>query len=219
MTKISLKRVGAVDTVTMKVRRDSLKPAAWNPEIRIQLRYLKPLRDSMEAEGFWDFSPILVDRQGTIIDGHRRWTVAKLLNIEEVPVTIVDDDADRIWAMFNGTRMDLTGAQAMQANALGLKTRPPKYSSLMTLLEDTVGQEGIRVLGQRGVSPHIIKSARRIAHYCMIDEKEFLKATVYWLALNSQMSVLAVRAMRDGIKGDILEKAIRGNKPLTANYS
>jgi ParB-like chromosome segregation protein Spo0J len=42
-------------------------------------------------------TPLLVDlTDGRIICGHRRWAVAKLLGLEQVPVTIISDSYDHL---------------------------------------------------------------------------------------------------------------------------
>lgn len=220
MASKKLAKTGSVDSVTMMVKREDLKAAPWNPQIRVQIQYLRDLRASMEADGFWDFMPILADKNGVIIDGHRRWTVAKLLNIEDVPVTIVDDDADKIWSGINGTHMSLTGAQTLQAVSSGLKTRPPKFARLIAQLEDAIGEAGAKELGQRGISPGVMNVARRIARYCLLeDDREFMRLTVYWIVNNSRMSVVTARAINDGVDPNVIEKAVRGNKTLTTNYA
>ncbi len=216
----TLKSLGKVEVVMCMVATDSLSGASFNPDIRTQLRELRDLRESMEKEGFWPFSPIIVDLNGTIIDGHRRWTCAKQLNISLVPVIIVDKDPDELWAKINGTRLDLTGMQAMNAMAHGLKTVPAKYVNQIDDLKRAVGEEGIIELGLKKISPSIINQAKRIARYC--DQKHndiFIGIVVNWLANHRQMNVLSTRAMREGIDPSILERLIRGDRPIQANYS
>jgi len=214
-----LRKAKASDAVMMMVKRDSLKPADWNPDIRVQIRYLKNLRASMEEEGFWTFAPMLVDRSGTIIDGHRRWTVAKMLNIDLVPVIVVDDDADRIWAMYNGTRMDLTGSQAVQAVGQGLRYRPPKYAALLARLDEIVGEEGVREMGRRAASPDLLNTAIRLARYSLLDDDlPYVRAVIFWLMANKNMTVIAVRATREGVDPKVIERAVRGNEPLSPTY-
>lgn len=214
-----LKKIRNANAVTMIVKRDSLKPAAFNPQIRVQMQYLKDLRESMATDGFWEFCPILVDKNGVIIDGHRRWTAAGLLHIEEVPVTMVDADADELWAKYNGTRMDVSGKQAMQAIANGLRTAPTKYAGQIARLEDVVGIEGVKELGNRGVSPFVINQAVHIARYCgLADDKPFIGITVYWMVNNKRMSTISSRAINDQVDPTTIERAIRANRPLTADY-
>jgi ParB/RepB/Spo0J family partition protein len=218
MSKL-LKSLGKVVAVTMRVAIDDLKPATWNPDIRVQLRYIKDLRDSIETNGFFEFEPILVDKNGVIIDGHRRWTAAKQVGLTEVPVIIVDDDADRIWAILNGTRMDLSGQQVLQAVSRGLKSRPAKYASMINRLTDLVGEDVVKQLGRRGVSPFVVNQAMRIARYCLLDQdKEFLQKTVLWLTSYARMNTITTRAIRESVDSKVIEKAIRGDKPLSATY-
>ena len=218
-TKTIIKKLRDVSTVTCYVKRDSLKPAGFNPAIRVQLAYLKDLRASMTEEGFWEFSPLLVDRNGTIIDGHRRWTVAGLLHIEQVPVTIVDEDADALWSKYNGSRMDLTGAQALQAIANGLQTHPPKFARMIAQLEEVIGTEGVQELGNKGQSPYVINAAMRIARYCGLEtDKPFIGTCVRWLSNNARMNGMVAQAIKDNSDPIYIERAVRANRPLEAAY-
>lgn len=217
--KITVKKLGSVESVTMMVARDSLKPAPWNPEIRSRTRYLLPLRESMEANGFWDYRPILCDRNGMIIDGHRRWAVAGALGISLVPATIVDDDADRLWAEVNGTTMVISGGQVMQAAAGGLQAKPRKYKDALEKIHDLMGEEGVKFLAARGVGPSIMKAAERIARYCtMTTDKEFLRAVIKWLVTNPRANIVTIQAMKDNVAPGRIYKAIQENRLLEARY-
>lgn len=209
-----------LDQVPCYVKRDSLKPAPWNPPIRVQLSYLRALRESMSNDGFWSFAPILVDRNGTIIDGHRRWTVAGLLHIEEVPVVIVDEDAQVIWAQFNDTHMALSGAQVMQAVANGLNARPARHAAMLARLEEVVGKEGIQYLSEANKSPYIINQAIRIATYCGLeDDNPFIGLVVYWLVEHRKMNQIVSQAIKENIDPSLVERRIRSNRPLTLEYA
>ncbi len=211
----TLRKVNEVDVITCMVRRDSLKAAPWNPIKRTELRNLTPLRESMEQYGFFAHQPIIVANDATIVDGHRRWTVAGILQIEEVPVSIVDMEPGELWAVINGTRLDVTGAQALEAYARGLTQRPPKLARMMDRLESIVGAEGMIELGQRGVSPHIAHQAKRIGNYCGYgDDVDFLRMTVWWLVNNRQMNIITSRAIKEEIDPATIELAIRQGKPL-----
>lgn len=215
-----LRKLGDVAVVTCFVRRDSLKAADWNPPIRVQLQYLGDLRDSMEQDGFWEWQPLIVARDGTIVDGHRRWTVAGLLQFEQVPVVIVDMDPGDLWARLNGTRMDLTGAQAMQAVARGLKSRPPKFAKQIDRLEAIIGPDGIRVLSDSGMSPHLYNKTKQIARYCGLDEDvTFMRLTVFWLAKHRRMHAMTSAAIKEGVPYEVIERAIRSDTPLSISFN
>lgn len=219
MATSKIKKLRGVDTVTCYVSIDSLKPAPWNPAIRVQLAYLHDLRDSIETDGFWEFMPILVDRNSTIIDGHRRWTAAKLLNLKEVPVTLVDADADEKWADINGTGMPISGPQVLQAISSGMKSRPAKFEPMISKLEAAIGAEGLQKLGQRGKSPYVINAALRIARYVgQEDNSIFVGQTVWWLTDHARMNSITTRAMNEDVPPEVIERAIRANRPLLPNY-
>lgn len=207
------------DSVTCLVKRETLKPAPWNPPIRVQIRGLHSLRDSMEADGFWDFAPILVDKTGTIIDGHRRWTVAGMLHIEDVYVTIVDVDASEMWATYNGTRAQVTGAQMLQAIASGLDFIPENIKTRVDGISDLVGKEGLKLLAEKGVSPNIYGTVRRVAIYCeRKDDVDFQRSLLWWLVRHRNSTNIVTRAIRDHIDGDVIVRAVDADKPLSFSW-
>lgn len=217
--KGNIRKLYGAEHITTYVKRSSLKEAPWNPEIRIQLRELTSLRDSMEEDGFWDFMPIICDRHGMIVDGHRRNAVARLLHIDEVPVIVVDMEAGELWARLNGTRAEVTGSQALQAISNGLTTWPPKFAKQIAQLQEVLGEEQLMELGRRGKSPHIINPAKRIARYCGLqDDKPFIGITVMWLVNHDNMSTLSIRAIREQVSANVLERAIRGDRALEPAY-
>lgn len=81
------------DTSGLKVEYvdiGSLKPCPWNPR-KWDEAAKKQLRESLARFGFVD--PIIVnshpDRANIIVGGHFRWTVAKEMGVEKVPVVYV----------------------------------------------------------------------------------------------------------------------------------
>lgn len=218
-TRRKIRKLRGVEMTACWVKRASLQEAPWNPEIRVQLRELGKLRESMEQDGFWEFMPIICDRTGMIVDGHRRNAVAKLLHIEEVPVVIVDMDAGELWARLNGTRAEVTGSQALQAVSNGLRTWPPKFQKQLAELMDVLGEEQLMELGRRGKSPHVIQPAKRIAKYLgQKDNKALIGQIVMWLVNHPNMNTLAIRAIREDVDPSILERAIRGDRDLEPVY-
>lgn len=208
-----------VDAITVMVKRTSLTPAPWNPPIRVQLRTLRPLMDSMNEDGFWEFCPILVDKNGLIIDGHRRWVAAGQAHIEEVPATIVDVDAAEMWATFNGTRAQVTPAQMLQAIAAGMDHIPEKVRDRIDGLTDLVGPEGLKLLAEKGVSPHIYSRVRRTAIYCMKkDDAAFMKSLLWWFVRHPRAQTMTERAIRENIDGALIVSAVENDKPLTLHW-
>jgi hypothetical protein len=203
----------------MRVRTDSLHPAPWNPAIRTQTKYTLGLRESIQTNGFWEFRPILTDRNGMIIDGHRRWTAAKALGIFEIPAIVVDADADKLWSEVNGQTMAISGAQVVQAVAGGLQTIPDKFDKNMTRLVEIMGNEGVQLLAANNMGPNVVAFAERVGRYCkMTEDREFLQKTIRWLVTHRDASGTSQRAMKDNVAPSRLYKAILDNRLLEIRY-
>lgn len=72
------------------VSTSSIRPPKWTTSCYIVSPDYKRLSKSIDTYGF--FSPIVIQKDGAIIDGFHRWTVANELNISQVPVVVADVD-------------------------------------------------------------------------------------------------------------------------------
>jgi len=72
------------------VRIDSLRPADWASTCYIVKPDFKQLTSSVKTYGM--LSPIIAQKDGTIIDGYHRWVIANENRIKNVPVVYVDVD-------------------------------------------------------------------------------------------------------------------------------
>lgn len=68
---------------------DELKPNAYNPNRQNEHEF-KMLLDSMRDNGFT--TPIVILKDGTIVDGEHRWRAATTLGIKKIPVVIAEID-------------------------------------------------------------------------------------------------------------------------------
>jgi N6-adenosine-specific RNA methylase IME4 len=87
-------------------KRTALKPSTMKvkdveTDKRFQLKYVTPtenekkaLRDDIERRGI--LVPLLVTADGLLLDGHRRLSAAKELEIEKVPVCILPGDSEEL---------------------------------------------------------------------------------------------------------------------------
>ncbi len=71
-------------------KTSDLAPAKWSSSSYIVAPDYKRLSSSISAYGI--LSPIVIQKNGTIIDGYHRWIIANELNIKKVPVTVVKCD-------------------------------------------------------------------------------------------------------------------------------
>lgn len=68
-------------------------PAKWRSSCYIVSPDYKRLEKSVETFGF--LNPIIIQKNGTIIDGFHRWKIANDNKINKIPVVVVDvDDID-----------------------------------------------------------------------------------------------------------------------------
>ena len=71
----------------------NLKPSYWRSACHVVAPDFSRLQASIKRHGF--LSPLVIQPNGTIIDGYHRWIIANDCNIKNVPVVVVDiDDID-----------------------------------------------------------------------------------------------------------------------------
>lgn len=79
-----------------KVSTNDIRHPKWRSATYVVSPDLNRLTDSIKQFGI--LSPIVVQKNGTIIDGGYRFEIAKSLNLLEVPITVVDvDDVDALF--------------------------------------------------------------------------------------------------------------------------
>ena len=69
---------------------EEVEPYDKNP--RLNSAAVSKVAESIKAYGF--NQPIVVDANKTIVVGHTRWKAAKELNLQQVPVVVMDEDMD-----------------------------------------------------------------------------------------------------------------------------
>ena len=72
------------------IKTSKLKPAKWTSSSYVVKPDYIRLSGSIVRHGM--LSPIIAQKNGTIIDGYHRWTIANEQGIKTVPVTVVDVD-------------------------------------------------------------------------------------------------------------------------------
>jgi hypothetical protein len=197
----------------MNVKTDSLKPAPFNPEGRTQ--NVKDLERSIEKYGFWPFCPILITSDNMIADGHRRWTAAKNLGLEDVPVEVVEMEVGELWAQFNGTRRDVSSRESLYAYTHGMGTLPERGRRAIERLKKIIGEKGLKHLSDMNISPNILSVARSIAAYCGDKSDAFTAKVIYWLIENSTQRA-AIMAMQNDIPSKVLKQAVEENRIIVS---
>ena len=189
--------------------------APFNPPDRVAEANTRDLRRSMEKDGFWPFSSVIIGNGNVLADGHRRVSVARELGIESVPADVIDEDADKWWALWNGTRRVLHTKDVLYAHVMGLNELPANGRRYIQMLDECLGPESLKALVvKHGIAPAIYAEARQLAIYCGLKQDvTFLVQCIYWLTEN-KMRHTAHTAMRSDIDPRLLIDAVKGNKRI-----
>ncbi len=200
---------------------NTLKPAPWNPEKRTTKASLKPLMKRIEEEGFDPYRPILVSRDGFIGDGHRRWSAAKILGMSRVPVVFTDRSVEDLWAGNAGGRA-VSAREWMAVSVIGGVIAPERQASIIAEMRPVMGDEGLRYLIERGVSPGIWRLTWRVGLYCKRKDNAFLRKTTYWLVKHKMSDKVQNRALSgpddERIQPRVLIQAIENDLPLRVTW-
>jgi ParB-like nuclease domain len=199
------------------VNINSLKTAKFNPESRVEEHRLRYLRRSMEEHGFLETCPIIIDEQGVIADGHRRYTVAKLLGMEKVPTLLLDGELtpEQYWSL-NTVSESPTATEVLEAYTLGMNVVPLKQSRAIMLLESTLGgkQQVGALFNKTRFSPQAYYNGKRIANYCNRgDDKAFIAKSIVWL-IERKMQTTVGFAIKNSVDPAVLMQAVEEDRPL-----
>ena len=208
------------------VSPDKLSPAKFNPESRVEEHRLKYLKASMEEHGFLSIFPIIATADGTIADGHRRWAVARLLGIDNVPVIYASDSISlsEYWAL-NPIAEPLRATEVLEAYTKGMTSLPQRHAATIELLQAALGGKNeLKKLFAKGkFTPAVYQLAKRVCNKCERgDDAELLAKTIIWIVENKMQRNMSLIAHNEvGMDMSIVVKAIDENRPLglVANIS
>lgn len=191
-----------------------VKEAPWNPSRRTNNTVTRGLVKSMRESGFWWYMPLVLGRDGTLADGHRRLSAAKELRLTEVPCVHVDKSADVLWAEINGRRRTVSKAETLEAVTLGLQAMPDEHSAEVTEFIRIIGMDEARQPYMIGVAPGILTTARKAARYMGYErDEEMLKRLVVWFRKHRMQNPARI-AMNAEVDPALLFDYIIADKPL-----
>lgn len=204
-------------TTVKMVDIDSLTPAKFNPQGRTEERRMKHLLHSMQKHGFVEAFPIIASDKGVIADGHRRWTAAKKLGIEKVPVLYLNGSGmsvDEVWSM-NALAQSPTSKEVMEAYLNGMKAVPEKYAKTIQRIEEIAGgkQDLKELFGVNPFSPAVMQRLKTIAAYCEDDSPEFMQKLLHWV-IKHKIQHMVWLAVRYKVEKQVILKAIENDRPL-----
>lgn len=192
----------------------SILPAKYNPKGRSE--QINQLVKSIKEHGI--IMPLIVDSKKNLIDGHRRLASAKRLRIDKVPVIQMDSklSKDKVYEIINSTSKKISNHDLIFIFCNG-GSIPKRAEKLINQLEEIVGSNGLRKLGERGATYTVLKYAWTVRKYCGQKSDLFLKKTIFWL-INNKMIYSVRRAMEANVKKDVILRAIALGRPLKIKY-
>lgn len=199
-------------TVIVEMPLSKLKMAAHNPHTRTNdMRKIMPLQKSMAIIGL--IYPILIDKTGTIIEGHRRFTAAKNLKWKTIATVTTDKDPDQVYAMLNATSMKMSGNEVLAVWLKNPEAVTPRVRKKMENIEKMIGRILMQKLCIAGLSARAYGIALRVARYCDADTPENIKMTLEWL-MKFSMIYQVRKAMEDGQSPQVIMKGIKSSRPI-----
>lgn len=199
---------------TQSISTSSIKVAKYNPANRIN--HINQLVKSISEFGI--ILPLVIDAEKNLIDGHRRLAAAKKLKLETVPAVQMDSKVskDKIYEIINSTSKKISNHDLIFIHVNGGSV-PKRALTQITQLEEVVGTEGLKKLGERGATFTVLKYAWMVRKYCGEKSDNFLKKTVFWL-VDNKMIYPVRRAMESKVKKDVIQRAISLGRPLKIKY-
>lgn len=142
---------------------------AWgpNPAHRVDttLPAFQKLLQSVRENGGVQVPIVVWTDRRTILDGHRRWTVAKELGLEKIPCIIYNGIRGSIqaaWAELNVKKLDMSAADwlAVYVKTQDFEGIPTASKGHIETCIELFGMPGTVWLDENGVSPTIGKTVR-----------------------------------------------------------
>tara|TARA_Y100000310_G_C20633912_1_gene790156 strand:+ start:33 stop:707 length:675 start_codon:yes stop_codon:yes gene_type:complete len=198
-----------------------VKPSKFNPTVRTDKNSTKykALRKNIETNGL--IVPIVLSKNLTIIDGHRRFYCLKDLGIKKVPATIhetvTNRNYDKMFVAANENSMTITAAQEVERYLNGAAISE-KTKKVIKELETIGGRKFIKRIASAHKSPLTYFIAlNQFKSYTKKTTRLMARKVVYWM-LNIGSAYQLKSAMADFIPVDILLDAITSRKSIVKEW-
>jgi hypothetical protein len=198
---------------------EDLRRSRYNPKCRTAPKAVESLKRSIERHGI--LQPILITREGVIIDGHRRVECLKRLNRTSVPA-IVSDGLSTLtpqekFEQTNTTQRKLANKEMLYVYMHG-GVVPPEATKKIVKMEALVGRERLNDWADRWVSWTVMQWVRMVCRYCREESPAFERMALTWLVEKNQ-SYNMRKAIESGISPKRLREAITNGRPLKVRYA
>lgn len=196
------------------IKTGDVKPAPFNPCNRTDdNKALRILYASMQKKGFLPHHPVILVKGNVIADGHRRWTVARMLEIAEIPYLMADEDLHEVWAE-NGSQRQITEKEMMLAMRDGLQVVPDGKAGRIEKVTTVIGADGVKLLADNNLSVASVDAGVRIAKYCgKKGDSDFTRKATLWV-IKWKNAFEVNHLMRQSIPASLLEEKVNSGAEL-----
>jgi hypothetical protein len=206
----------------MQVKRvpiADVKASAHNPSCRTRKGEPTLARLGRSIEEIGLIYPVVVAKDMTVIDGHRRLQSCKNLGWEDIPILIVDaENADLVYADVNANSKKLTGNENLIVWLKNPRAVSKRFAGDCVVWEEKIGRKALQAIAKAGMSIRVGRTAGEIAQYVANDTPEFLLKAVKWLIEHRMRQMVdSYILMQQPPKS--LFNAIKANRPLQAKYA
>ncbi len=194
----------------------SLTKAEYNPTRREKMG-IKSLADSISRLGLLD--PIKIDKEGNVIDGHRRIAACVLLGWTEIQCIVLScESKEEAYAELNANSRRMT-----PIDALGIYLKNPAavsfaYRQRFAVMKDTLGMRLLRRLHKEQLGLSAYSNALQIRKFIGWEGNARLVQIIEWF-IESKMAYMSRVAMQGGaITPAKMAAAIDNKKELTRQF-
>lgn len=143
---------------------NTIRPTPYNPKHRTKEgKELRALVDTIRKYGV--VYPILITEDRDLIDGHRRYTAAKLAGLERIECIVSSLDRDEAFGLVNTTPKRIVRRDWLEIARGGGKALPAKEAALYRELHALVGNYGVDLLIQKGLGLGILTLCKAVHQY------------------------------------------------------
>lgn len=162
--------------IITEVDPDELHQANHQPSDRMEWSSsMTALKRSIQEVGL-QYPPLVVRRQEgdgfTIVDGHRRISVAKSLGWPKVSVLVAEGKASELFSAVSGTTKQITATQWVEVYLKGGDVPSGATRVNIKRLDEVVGRDFLQKLSTAKLSPQVWSLANRAIRYADMTEED-----------------------------------------------
>ena len=198
-----------------------VKESKFNPTVRTDKNSTKykALRTNIKTNGL--ITPIVLSKNFTVIDGHRRLNCLKDLGVRKVNAiiheTVTNRNYDKMFVAANENTMTITPAQEAERYLAGAKISE-RTNNVITELEKVGGRSFIKRIVNDKKSPMTYHIAlQQFQNYTKHTKRSVLRKVVYWM-LNVGSAYKLKSAMSDFIPVDLLVSSVENKTTFTKDW-